>query len=130
MKGVFKVRRYLSFEGDAKTYPLEDYEWRYLEYEDVKDVDPLSIVYSTWEGFIEMVKSETFWSLYYRTNFFGNRVHYDFYNKHYYLTEKKFTKAAVKFSIRKIERFSMKDLMEKLPAKDFVEWKKDNGLEK
>ena len=129
MKKLVNLRCYVAIGTD-------DYAdtsiWNHIRY--IEDESVTEYTLETWEEAYEAVKNKHIRNAEVGLTLFRNRdtieiTWGDLYRSKSVMTEKKFIPIHVKWQWEEVTRaYSIKDLADLLPAKQFCEWLKDQGI--
>lgn len=128
MKKICDLRCYVAIrEGEYEDTSL----WKHLRYCETGDTEEECV--TSWDDLCDLVKGHHIRNAELTTNLFGNPVvkigWADIYKSETKITYRNFKTLYVKWVADPYDKiYTIKDLAEMLPAEDFCEYLKDNGI--
>ena len=131
MKKVVDLRCYVSVNGEPYCDTSMWKQWRYV---DLEDGDCHEVLTQDWEEAYKMISRHLVRNATVGTTFWRKKpciiIHYgDPYRKEAKITEKTFHRMKYKWVCELVEEiYDIKKLADHLPAEQFCEWLKDQGI--
>lgn len=130
MKYIYELVAYAKHGKDDWLHMTEDPYWRYVDVRE--DETQVSLDFSTYDETLEYLQEHKLASVRLEHTWFTDhpviryRDDYGLWGEK--VTKRSFKPINEKWVYEKVDDYSFKELMEKLRAKDFIEYCKDNGL--